>query len=579
MTRRRRWAWGAGLAALLLAIGLVWAPGSSVAANPAAPTPPPAAVAPPQPANTPLANQGAYQLGKVRILGVPVITVAAPVINSEGDGPDATTRARVIEGNLEMLYRGRNLCSGGEALAEALVHRFLVQGDSLDACGLANASLLGPPEALTVRAVRGEDGLHRLEARVAGRPQPLPLLTVTPEDAKLNGLDNGALAARWQRILQGHLRLARQLLRPEALLHRWVRVGMAEGVTLLLVVLILALWQGSRKLAGRLDERFGVEGLGWRQNLALQGIHGLSLGLLMVLSALLLTVVGLAVLAVPGQVPTALDLLLQPWGIAVKLVVVWVVAVAAQSVLGLWLKQWVSQVSVPLAWRHRRRQRYRSLKRVLRRLVHLSCLLLAALWILAEMPGVRELSDFVVLAGGAFLGGLVIVFQGLFRDVLSGLKILFADHFAMGDSVEIRGLRGEVSDLGLLSTELRCLDQRTATFPNSVCLEVINHTKFRSGAVVELTLSHRCGDLRQALAVIRAELEAFAQDPAWRPRLPQPPELRGVTAESPWGISVEVLLVTEAAAQGAAGRELRLRLLERLRERAIPLAEAPDAAA
>lgn len=566
----------AGLAALLLAMALVWAPASAVVATPAAS--PPSTVAPSPPANTPLANQGAYQLGKVRILGVPVITVAAPVISGEDDGPDATTRAQVIEGNLEMLYRGRNLCSGGEALAELLVHRFLTTDDTMDACGLANATLLGPPEALTVGMVRGQDGLHRLEARVAGRPQPLPLLTVTPEDAKLNGLDNGALAARWQRVLQRHLRLARHLLQPEALLHRWLRVGMAEAMSLVLVAITLVLWQGSRKLAGRLDERFGVEGLGWRQTLALQGVHGISLGLLMVLSALLLTVVGLAVLAVPGQVPTALDLLLQPWGIAVKLVVVWFVAVAAQSVLGLWLKQWVSQVSVPLAWRNRRRQRYRSLKRVLRRLVHLSCLLLAALWILAELPGVRELSNFVVLAGGAFLGGLVIVFQGLFRDVLSGLKILFADHFAMGDTVEIRGLRGEVSDLGLLSTELRCLDQRTATFPNSMCLEVINHTKFRSGTVVELTLSHRCGDLRQVLAVIRAELEAFAADPAWQPLLPQPPELRGVTAEGPQGLTVEVLLVTEAGAQGATERELRLRLLERLREREIPLAEGLEAA-
>jgi hypothetical protein len=60
---------------------------------------------PPSAAGEPLANQGAYQQGKVRILGVPVITVAAPVFSGAGTGPDATTRAQGIEGNLAMLYR------------------------------------------------------------------------------------------------------------------------------------------------------------------------------------------------------------------------------------------------------------------------------------------------------------------------------------------------------------------------------------------------------------------------------------------------------------------------------------------
>lgn len=550
---------------------LVWPRGAGGAASLSVKDPPPLADS----SLEPLASQGAYQLGKVRILGIPVITVAAPVITGTGAGPDATTRARVIEGNLQMLYQGRNLCSGGEALAEALVHSFLGQGESNqeNACGLANTTLLGPPDALTVQVVRGDDGLHRLEARVAGRPQPLPLLTVSREDARLHGLDNGALANRWQGILQRHLRLARRLLQPKELLRRWLRLAMAEAVVLILLVITFGLWQWSRKTAVRLDDRFGMEGLEWRQSLALQGVHALSLGLLLALSALLLTMAGLAVLAVPGQVPTALDLLLQPWGIAAKLLVVWLLALAAQSVLALWLKQWVSQVSVPEAWRNRRRQRYRSLQRVLRRLVNLTCFVWVGLWILAELPGVRELSNLAVLAGGALLGGLVIVFQGLLRDVLAGLMILFGDHFAIGDTVEIRGLCGEVRDLGLLSTELRCVDQRTATFANTSCLEVVNHTKLRSGVVVELTLAHRCGDLRRALEVIRSELMAFAADPEWEPALLRPAELRGITAESPEGLRVEMVLVTAAGAQGPVGRALRLRLLERLRQESIPLAD------
>lgn len=366
------------------------------------PIPPPAAAD--QPTSKPLASQGAYQLGKVRILGVPVITVAAPVLGQGGDGPDATTRAQVIEGNLAMLHRGRNLCSSGEALAELLVHRFLAGEFRQDPCGLANASLLGQPDALSVEVVPEDNGLHRLEATVAGRPQPLPLLTVTPEDARLNGLSNVELAERWRGILQQRLRMARQLMQSRALLRRWTHVAMAEILLLALLGVVLWIWRWSGRESGRLEERFGAERLPWRQTLAIQGLHGLSLALLLVLSALLLTMAGVAVFALPGQVPVALDLLLQPWGIAVKLVLIWILAIALQALIGLGLRQWVSQVSVAQAWRNRRRQRYRSLRLVLRRLVDLLCLSLVILWILTGLPGVRELSDRVVLAGVPSLG-------------------------------------------------------------------------------------------------------------------------------------------------------------------------------
>lgn len=99
-----------------------------------------------------------------------------------------------------------------------------------------------------------------------------------------------------------------------------------------------------------------------------------------------------------------------------------------------------------------------------------------------------------------------------------------------------------------------------------------------SRVLVANTLAHRCGNLRLLFALIGSELEAFGDDPAWRPLLLRPPELLGVTAKSPRGLTLEVLLVTEAGAQGAAARELRLRLLERLRQRELPLAENLDAA-
>ncbi|MFM1799857.1 MAG: hypothetical protein RLZZ117_2135 [Cyanobacteriota bacterium] len=557
--------------ALLVALG----PSAGRTAPPPAPPPAPSGTVPAT--GDPLPSQGAYQLGKVRILGVPVITVASPVLGDSGDGPDATTRARVIEGNLEMLYRGRYTCSSGEALAELLVRSMLLRGKEKEedaACGMAQSALSGRPDAVSVDVVRGEAGVHRLEARVAGRAQPLPLLTVTPEDAHLNGLDNAALAARWQQILERRLRLARQLLQPRALLSRWGHLALVEAALLAALALSLWWWRGLRHMTARWEERYAPGERSWRRSLAVQGLHTLSFSMLLAASALALMVVGVALLAVPGEVPTALELLLQPWGIAVKVLLVGLLNRLVVAGVGLWLRQWVGQVGVPGPLRDRRRQRCKSLRHVLRRLVGLACLLLATVWVLSGVPGVRELSDRVVLLGGALLGGLAIVFQGLLRDFVAGLAILQGDAFAIGDTVEIEGLVGEVTDLGLLATELRCADQRAASLPNSRCAAVVNHTKLRSGVEVTMTLSPRCGDLRRALAVISQELEAFAADPAWEPSLEGKPEPRGVTAAGPAGITVTVLVVTVPGAQSSVGREVRLRLLERLRRESIPLAES-----
>jgi small conductance mechanosensitive channel len=533
-----------------------------------------AAAAPAEPEEAP-ASQGAWQLGTVRILGVPVITVASPVVRSGGNGPDAETRAGVIEGNLELLYRPRTLCSSGEALAELLV-RQLFDPQQSEGCLLANASLLGTPEALRVVVVGGGEDPIRLEARVPGRRLPLPLLTITPEDARLNGLVERQLADRWQALLERRLRVARKLMTPAWRLQRLERVVSMELGLILLALLSLALWQLSRRATRVLERRHGLQPARSRHRLAILGLHQLSRLLLAGATVLLLVMVGVAVIAVPGQVPIALDLLLQPVRIAFRLLLLWAVSLAVRALLALWLRQWVAAVGPPPAQRLRRRRRQKSLGRVLGRLVDLGCLTLAVVWIFTDLPGFRALPGHALLASGAVVGALAIVFQGLLRDFVAGLVILFDDRYAIGDTVQIRGVSGEVVELGLLSTELRCPDQRLAQFQNGQCGEVVNFTKLRSGVEVVLWLSHRCRSLRHALATIEAVLGGLAQDPQWRERLLDPPQLLGVSDATPAGIAVAIVATTEPGQQGVVGRELRLRLLERLQARQIPLASTEE---
>jgi small conductance mechanosensitive channel len=289
-------------------------------------------------------------------------------------------------------------------------------------------------------------------------------------------------------------------------------------------------------------------------------------------AVLVVLIIGVAEIAVPGQLPVAFDLLLKPGGLLLKLLVLWLFAALARAVLAALLSQWAENIDVPLDRRARRNQRHLSLQRVLGRLVDLGSMVLGITWILGDIPGVQQLSAAAVVAGGALLGALAIVFQGLLRDFVAGLVVIFDDRYAIGDNVEIHGLSGTVTDVGLLSTELRCADQRVVVIQNSGFEKVVNHTKLRSGIDVRLPLSPGIASLEPALEVIRQVNKNFAEDPEWSARLLEAPLLRGVDDITPQALVVSVLLTTQAGEQWAAKRALIQRLVVGLEEAGIPLA-------
>jgi small-conductance mechanosensitive channel len=500
---------------------------------------------------------GSFRLAQVRILGVPAINVASAAVGGPGAGPDAAERARVIEGNLELLYLPQQPCTPGERIGEVLLERASI-GASEAVCDPDHLGLQGAPAALRVVVERQAGGLIQLAADVPGRANPFPLLTVTATDARLNGMSVDQLAEHWRGRLERRLRRARAIYASEQIHGRMKVSSLVAAVLAALLALAVWLWRQLRRLLPRLNsaDRFAAA----RFHLV-QSLSRLLLALVLVLGVAIGAVV---LLAWPGQVAPAIDVLLQPLVVLFKALLLVALAALLRGVVGLLLSQWASNVFVPLAFQARREQRYRSLLRVLRRLVDLGCLLLFGAWTVMGIPVLRDLSSNALLASGAVLGALALVFQGLLRDFVAGLVLLLDDRYAIGDTVEIGGRIGEVVDVGVLSTELRCPDQRVVVVPNSGCEQSVNHTKLRSGAEVPVLLPITA-NLPRALETISAELAAFAADPAWKPLLLEPPRLLGVEAMTAEGLRVSALLITEAGRQGEARRELLARLVERFR--------------
>ena len=516
---------------------------------------------------------GNVQLGTVHILGIPVLTVASPAVAAGGQALNAEERARVIEGNLSGLYAPQQLCSSGEALAESFLELGFLHGRER-ACNSEAMGMAGTKGKIVITVRGAAPGPIELVADVTGRQQPWPLLTVTEADALWNGTSQLQLAQRWQRLLERRLRYARYLMEPQQLLSRTHRVAGFEAVLLLLLATCLGLWRRCRRSLQKFNRtQPSVKANNARFEWVRQHtIQALSRGLLVLAAVLVILIIGVAEIAVPGQLPVALDLLLKPGGLLLKLLVLWLFAALARAVLSALLSQWAENIDVPRDRRARRNQRHLSLQRVLGRLVDLGSMVLGITWILGDIPGVQQLSAAALVAGGALLGALAIVFQGLLRDFVAGLVVIFDDRYAIGDNVEIHGLSGTVTDVGLLSTELRCVDQRVVVIQNSGFEQVVNHTKLRSGIDVRLTLSPGIASLEPALEVIRQVNKSFAEDPEWSARLLETPFLRGVDDITPQALVVSVLLTTQAGEQWAAKRALMQRLVIGLEEAGIPLA-------
>jgi small conductance mechanosensitive channel len=88
--------------------------------------------------------------------------------------------------------------------------------------------------------------------------------------------------------------------------------------------------------------------------------------------------------------------------------------------------------------------------------------------------------------------------------------------------------------------------------------------------VVDVSVAYR-EDLDRALEVFRDEVARFYQDPEWRERFADPPEVLGVQSLADSGVVIRVLFNTKPAEQWAVAREFRRRIKNRLDREGIEI--------
>lgn len=162
------------------------------------------------------------------------------------------------------------------------------------------------------------------------------------------------------------------------------------------------------------------------------------------------------------------------------------------------------------------------------------------------------------LIAGAGVVGVALGFgaQSLVRDFLSGTFILIEDQYGVGDAVDLGDAVGTVEAVNLRTTRLRSVDGTVWHVPNGEILRVGNQSQQWARAVVDVVVAHGT-DVEAATRTMQATAAEVVARPELAVDVLGEPEVWGVEALTPQGITLRLVLKTRPGSQWKVMRALR----------------------
>jgi small conductance mechanosensitive channel len=199
------------------------------------------------------------------------------------------------------------------------------------------------------------------------------------------------------------------------------------------------------------------------------------------------------------------------------------------------------------------------------------------IWTIAAITVLGELGiNLGALVASAGIAGIALGFgaQSLVKDFLAGMFILIEDQYGVGDVLdagEMAGtpVAGTVEAVSLRTTRLRDADGTVWHVPNGQILRVGNKSQQWARAVLDVVVGPSA-DLEQAQQVIKGAADGLWREEAWSRRILGEPELVGIEAIAPEGVTIQVILQTLPDARLGVLRELRGRVKRALDEAGVP---------
>jgi small conductance mechanosensitive channel len=165
-----------------------------------------------------------------------------------------------------------------------------------------------------------------------------------------------------------------------------------------------------------------------------------------------------------------------------------------------------------------------------------------------------------VIASLGFIGlGISFAAQDILKDIFNGLLILLEDQFAEGDVIVVNGQSGQVERMNLRITQLRNTEGALITIPNSIIRTVENLSNGWSRVDLGIDVAYDT-DIDQAISVIESVALRMSQERNWRHKIIDKPEVLGVDNFGDNSVTIRLWIKVQPLKQWEVAREFRLRL-------------------
>lgn len=201
-------------------------------------------------------------------------------------------------------------------------------------------------------------------------------------------------------------------------------------------------------------------------------------------------------------------------------------------------------------------QRTRTIGSVLRNLVTWSIVSVAFVLVLAEL----NFSVTALIASAGILGAaLGFGAQNVVKDMLNGLFMVFEDQLGVGDIVDLGEVVGVVEAVGVRVTQVRDVGGTLWFVRNGEILRVGNKSQGWARVIIDLPAPYT-SDVEAVEAVMLATAEAMAEDPQWKRKVLEKPEIWGIESISAEALVIRLVMKVRGPDQFDVARDLRLRL-------------------
>ena len=146
--------------------------------------------------------------------------------------------------------------------------------------------------------------------------------------------------------------------------------------------------------------------------------------------------------------------------------------------------------------------------------------------------------------------------QTLMKDFIGGVLVILENQYAVGDTISVGNVQGQVEQITLRLTKVRALNGDLYYVPNGEMRVLANMTRDWSRVMLDVGVAYE-EDLDRALSVLAASVEEFAQDPVHQADLLGAPQVLGAVSFGDSAVNLRVAVKTAPGRQWEIGRALR----------------------